>query len=437
MIHRLRKKLTLAYTVTIGLIVACVLAVILYTNERSISERNIDSFEKNRMEVLSKLLYSSSISQTWLAEQELENQLIIHIEENTVPFLFPGSYLAKTDRDGLIEKAKKSAKEQQVNPDVTPVSTSLLKTDVMTINGSHKDTYLACVMVAPSENGGFKSIVLLHDNAQKNAQILNGRILFLITGLSGIAAIFLVSWFFVGHSLKPLAVNREKQNEFVAAASHELRSPLAVIDASSSAILADPSKSQQFLLTIQKECKRMGRLVNDMLVLASADAKGWQVSREHVDMDTLLLDTYEHYEQLCAARHISLNLNLPNESLPPVLGDRERLEQILSILIDNAVSYAVSADTGSDKPPRIELVAEISKHHLSVSVTDHGPGIPDDKKPHIFDRFYRTDHARKDKSHFGLGLSVAKELANLHDGSLILTDTPGGGCTFTLRLKSL
>ena len=433
MIQTLRKKLTLAYTVTIGLILACVLAVILYTNERSISQRNIEGFEKNRMEVLSKLQYSSSVSQKWLTEQEVENQLVIHIEENMIPFLFPGSYPAKTDRESLIEKAKKSAKEQRVDPDVTPVSTSLLKTDVMTITGSHKETYLACVMVVPSDNGGFKSIVLLRDNAQKNAQIINGRILFLITGLSGIAAIFLVSWFFVGHSLKPLAVNREKQNEFVAAASHELRSPLAVIDASSSAILADPSKSPQFLLTIQKECRRMGRLVNDMLVLASADTKGWQVAREQVDMDTLLLDTYEHYEPLCTAKQIGLNLDLPDEPLPPVLGDKERLEQILSILIDNALSYAAQ-DSGKETPTAIELRAEISKHHLSVSVADHGPGIADDKKAHIFDRFYRTDQARKDKSHFGLGLSVAKELANLHGGNLILTDTPGGGCTFTLKI---
>ncbi|MCB7303988.1 HAMP domain-containing histidine kinase [Bariatricus massiliensis] len=436
MIHKLRKKLTLAYTITVGMILACVLAVILIMTEHYISERNADSFEKITMEILSKLQYSSSISQLWLTEQEIENQLIIHIEENAVPFLFPGSYPAQTDRDSLIKKVKELAREQQVNTDAAPISTSLQRTDVMAITGSNKDSYLACAMVLPSQNGGFKSIVLLHDNAQKNAQIMSGRIVFLITGLFGIAAIFLVSWFFVGHSLKPLAINREKQNAFVAAASHELRSPLAVIDASSSAILADPSKCRQFLSTIQKECKRMARLVNDMLVLASADTKGWQVAREHVDMDTLLLDTYEHYEQLCSSKHLNLTLSLPDAPLPPVLGDKERLEQILSILIDNAMAYGISPD--SDAGGRlIELKAESSKHHLSISVADHGPGIADDKKPQIFDRFYRTDQSRKDKSHFGLGLSVAKELANLHEAGLTLTDTPGGGCTFTLRLKSL
>lgn len=436
MFHKLRKKLTFVYTVTIGMVLACVLGVILYTNERSVSERNMESFEKNIMELSSKLQYGNSISQKWLTEQETENQLIIHIEENAVPFLFQGSYSTETQRDILIEKAKKLAYQQRVNADMPPISTSLQKTDIMALTGSHKDSYLAYVMVTPTQTGGFKSLVLLHDNKLKNAQIRNGRFLFMVTGFSGIIAIFLVSWFFVGHSLKPLSQNREKQNEFIAAASHELRSPLAVIQASSSAIQADASKSGEFLDAIQKECRRMGRLVNDMLVLASADTKGWQVARERIDMDTLLLDIYESYEPLCLAKHVNLSISLPDEPLPPVLGDKERLEQIFSILIDNAITYASRGDL-QGVPKGIELDAKASRHHLSISVIDHGPGIKDEQKARVFDRFFRTDHSRKDKAHFGLGLSVAKELARLHEGSLTLADTPGGGCTFILRLKCL
>lgn len=436
MIHNLRKKLTVVYTVTIGIIIACVLAVILYTSEQSVSERNIENFKKNVVELSSKLQYSSSISQSWLTEQEIKNQLIIHIEENTVPFLFPGSYSPDTSRDHLIGKAKNLASKQQVRVDISPVSTSFQKTDILTLTGLYSDTYLAYVMVTPSVNGGFKSLVLLHDNKQTKAQIINTRILFFVTGLTGIIAVFLASWFFVGHSLKPLVKNKEKQNEFIAAASHELRSPLAVIQASASAILTDASKSHEFLMTIQKESARMGRLVNDMLVLASADTKGWQVSRERIDMDTLMLDIYEHYEQLCSYRHVNLNLSLPDNALPSVLGDKERLEQILSILIDNAIAYG-SPGKSQNIFPSIELKARASKLHLYISVADHGPGIPEEYKSQVFDRFFRTDHSRKDKSHFGLGLSVAKELTNLHGGTLNLTDTPGGGCTFTLKLKCI
>lgn len=434
MIHKLRKKLTLLYTITIGMILTCVLAIILYNTERSISERNMEDFEKHMQELSSKLQYSNSISQAWLIGQELDNQLIIHIEENSKPFLFKGSYETQTDRDVLIEKAKALAGKQQVYTDTPPVSISFQKTDIMTLTGSDRDTYLAYVIVTPSQNSGYKSLVVLHDNQKKDTQIKNGRILFLITGFFGVVVIFLVSWFFVGHSLKPLIRNRDKQNEFIASASHELRSPLAVIQASSSAISEDPSRSEEFLTVIQKECKRMGRLVNDMLVLASADAKGWQITRELIDMDTLLLDVFEHYEQLCSNKNIILNLFLPDEPLPTVSGDKERLEQILCILIDNSIAYAYP-ESSNNHTQIIDLKAETSKHHLFIAVLDHGPGITDGDKPRVFDRFFRADHSRKDKSHFGLGLSVAKELASLHEGNLTLSDTPGGGCTFTLKLK--
>lgn len=169
MIHKLRKKLTFAYTITIGIVLACVLSVILYMTEKSITERNIENFRKNVAELSGKLQYDSSVSQTWLAVQETENNLIIHIEENAVPLLFPGSYTALTDRGHLIELAKEMARSRQVNADIMPVSTSLQETGILTLTGSHKDTYLAYVMVVPTRNEGFKSLVVLHDNRQTRA----------------------------------------------------------------------------------------------------------------------------------------------------------------------------------------------------------------------------------------------------------------------------
>ena len=433
MIHNLRKKLTFIYTVTIGLILTCVLIGILLIIEKSMIKSNVEDFEKDIMELSSTLMYNNSISHSWLMNKETEGQLVIHIEENAVPFLFSGYLYTKTSRDTLIEKAKELAWDEQVYTSVPPVSTSIQKTGIMNLTGSYGDSYLTYVMVIPTNNGGFKSLVLLHDNSLINVQILRQRIIFLITWLLAIAAVFLVSWFFVGSSLKPISINRKKQTEFIASASHELRSPLAVIRASASAISADVSRAGYFSGTIQDECARMGRLVDDMLVLASADTKGWELSRQHIDMDTLLLNIFEHYELLCMSRHIKLCLTLPDEPLPDILGDTQRLEQILSILIDNAMYYS-SPEEYSNNMPVIELKAQAAKHHIAISVIDYGPGIPDEKKDMIFDRFFRGDLSRKDKSHFGLGLSVAKELACLHNGDLTLSDTPGGGCTFTLKL---
>ena len=429
MIRKLHRRLTLLYTLTTGLILAVILMIILLMGEQSIRTKDEDEFQRNIMELSSKLQYDSSISQSWLIQMEAENQLVIHIEENSIPFLFEGAKVTATPRDELIQAAKDKALKEQINTEQPPVSTSFQKSSILSVKGHQNDSYLAFVYVIPTKTGGFKSLTLLHDTALVKSQIFLQRIFFLAAGLAGLCALFAVSWFFVGQSLKPLEENRNKQNEFIASASHELRSPIAVIQAASSAIIAEPSKALHFSGTIQKECHRMGRLVNDLLILASADTKGWQISRESIDMDTLLLEVYEQYEPLCLSNGLQLKLSLPEDPLPPILGDKSRLGQIFSILLDNAVTYSGLGDGYV-----IKLQAVCSKRTLKISVIDHGQGIPDDKKGQVFDRFYRADSSRKDKTHYGLGLSVAKELAHLHDGDLLLTDTPGGGCTFTLCL---
>lgn len=108
-------------------------------------------------------------------------------------------------------------------------------------------------------------------------------------------------------------------------------------------------------------------------------------------------------------------------------GDRGRLMQVLSVLLSNAADYA---------PPgsAVTLEARRGKTRALITVSDQGPGVPDREKERIFDRFYRADAARSGKSHFGLGLSVARELAALHGGTLTVRDAPGGGAAFTLSL---
>lgn len=105
----------------------------------------------------------------------------------------------------------------------------------------------------------------------------------------------------------------------------------------------------------------------------------------------------------------------------------EKVSQILTILIDNALSYV--PEGGS-----IRLQAKKEPGAIAISVSDNGPGIPDSEKDSVFQRFYRSDASRNDKQHFGLGLCIAKEIALLHQGSLKILDTPGGGATFILKL---
>lgn len=124
---------------------------------------------------------------------------------------------------------------------------------------------------------------------------------------------------------------------------------------------------------------------------------------------------------------MKLKLELPDELLPHIEGDDLRIRQILAVLIDNAAVYSTEGDT-------IIIRSYARKNILWLEVEDHGPGIDNDKKKEIFERFYREDKSRKDKNHYGLGLCIAKELVGLHKGSISVEDTPGGGATFRIGL---
>ena len=146
---------------------------------------------------------------------------------------------------------------------------------------------------------GYKSLLVLQDISSFSKQLLWQGIFFLLTGLAGIFLLYFASWHTVGKTLLPLKENQKKQAEFIAAASHELRSPLAVIQASASAVRTSPQNTDQMLFTIEKECTRMGNLIKDLLVLAASDSRKWQLTLGAYDSDTLLLDVYETFEPIC------------------------------------------------------------------------------------------------------------------------------------------
>ena len=120
-------------------------------------------------------------------------------------------------------------------------------------------------------------------------------------------------------------------------------------------------------------------------------------------------------------------LGTSDEFFPALNADIDRLNQILSIFIDNAINYSLPKS-------EISLDATVFKNTLVFSIKDHGTGIADKDKPFIFDRFFCADKSRTQKEHYGLGLSIAKELVEMHKGKIELSDTLGGGCTFKIFL---
>ncbi len=426
MLQKLRKKLTLLYTLITGLILTAVVIILALFFGQADRRQQEALFSNYLMAITNKLQHDSRISQSWLASMEQTNGLIIHICEKNQPLLYAGGSPGATNRSTLIERARQQALLEGIDLTFPPVSTDLTRSSLFSVAGDYGDTYQASALIVSARNSSF-SLILLRDVTESSQRLFRTHLLFFLADAVGILLLALANWRLVGASLTPIRINEEKQHAFIAAASHELRSPLAVIGASADAICARSGDPVHFARNIKAECSRMSRLVQDLLLLAAAKSNAWSLTRERLDMDTLLLNLYERYEPLFVSCNLHLKLELPADSLPAVFGDGEQISHILSVFLDNGMTYA-------PKGTAVTLSVTRQKAALVCAVADHGPGIPEAEKERVFDTFYQTDRSRKEKQHFGLGLSVARELAQLLGGRVRLTDTPGGGCTFLLEL---
>lgn len=247
--------------------------------------------------------------------------------------------------------------------------------------------------------------------------------------LSLLLFVFLIRWI-LKKAFAPTEQVLKSHRNFIAAASHELKAPLAVIMSNAELLQSCVEKSSKpfaIASTIDAECSRMSHLIKDLLFLASSDANQQKLYLTEVEIDTLLFSLYEAFEPLCMKKKLRLIPDFSSESYPHLDTDAERLFQLLSIFMDNAISYSPEKGT-------IELQAVWDGKELVFSVADHGPGISREDAPFIFDRFYCADLSRTEKQHFGLGLSIAKELAKLLEGTIGFSETDGGGATFYLRM---
>lgn len=457
MFPKLEKKFVILYTLSTGLILTMILTAAFLFFLSSQSSRRKSMFQDQLFTLMSKLQTDSLFSDSYLAQLEHKNHLSIYIEENDAPFFFQGSYQTRTERGKLFERAENLAAREGIFPNSHPISSNLLQSSLLEIKGDEGDMYLGNILILQTA-GGYKKLILLQDISGNRGQIIRTFIFYVGIGCIGILLLFLTGRWFVRRSLKPLEETYEKQQDFVAAASHELRSPLAVIQSTADAIADAPEVQGRLLEVIRRECRRGSSLVKNLLLLAAADQKQWAVKKRYFEMDEMLLNLLEVYEPLCVSKNGKLLLELPDVGMPKVYADPELCRQIFTILLDNAVAYGLEAgmDNKADKgrkvmmdggaarnqkaekeygnAGRIVLRAEYIHPHVEVSVIDHGPGIPDGEKQLVFDRFYRQDKSRRQKEHFGLGLSVAAKLAEIQGIALDVKDTEGGGSTFCVRV---
>jgi signal transduction histidine kinase len=218
-------------------------------------------------------------------------------------------------------------------------------------------------------------------------------------------------------------------NRFTADASHELRSPVALIRTVAEYALRNPgldSASKEAFEEILAETVEAGRLLEDMLILARADAGYANVVFQPVELTELVADVCARLLPLAQAKDQTLAVDAGDKPAW-TSGDRSSLRRLLSILLDNAIKY-----TPAKGRIRVELTAAPSRTVLTVS--DSGIGIPEDLLPRIFDRFVRADPSRGEVNGTGLGLSIAKWIADAHDATLSVQSRPPQGSVFAVEL---
>lgn len=429
MFKKVHIRLTLLCTGITTIIMIIMSCSYLYVSEKNLHRNQMYSFRNDMNTISTNLEQQSVITMEWLSKMESQGNYTFFLLDNGIPFLY-NTLEASSEKSVLLEECLNHYYQTifidaDNSSSLSPYVSYHTESEFISPALGKKFYYSVLILRRNSSN---LQVIVLSSLDKLEQQIEQQRYLFLFIDLITIFLLAVFSWIFTGILLKPIMENQKKQIQFVSSASHELRTPLAVILSSAECCQeADPDKKSGFLNTIISEGMRMRTLIDDMLTLSSSDNHRFSIEPAPTEIDTLVMNSYEAFDPLAKERQLSLSVELPEESLPLCTCDKNRISQVLSILLHNAISYTPASG-------RIKLSLDYRKDHFYISVSDNGIGISDEDKKKIFDRFYRAEKARSTKGHFGLGLSIANEIVKSHYGSLSVKDSPEGGALFIVEL---
>ncbi len=222
------------------------------------------------------------------------------------------------------------------------------------------------------------------------------------------------------------------RREFVANVSHELRSPLSLlqgyVEALSDGLAEDEEQRQKYLNILLDETLRLRRLVNDLLDLTQLETGNINMKLEKIAVGDLVYRVTGRFQPLFEEQHKNIITSIP-EDLPLIMGDEDKLQQVLVNLLDNAIKYTPQHGT-------VRVTAFYGISGVEISVADSGPGIPSEELSYIWERFYKVDKSRTRETEggTGLGLAIAKNIVRAHGGEVSATSEPGKGAKFTFNI---
>jgi len=251
--------------------------------------------------------------------------------------------------------------------------------------------------------------------------------------LFALAFITFASWWLSALAMRPIYQSYQQIQQFTGDAAHELRTPLAAIQATVESVLRAPHISeddaQETLTVIGRQNQRLTTLVSDLLLLSRFDSEQPPTLKQRCCLPDILNDIAEEMAAFAMSKEISLSVDIQTQPQLSVMGNEEQLYRLVLNLVNNALTYTPAGG-------QVMLSLKQQQQEALISVEDTGIGIAPEGQDRIFDRFYRVDRVRSRKTgNAGLGLAIAQAIAKAHHGTLSVTSQLGAGSTFTISLS--
>ncbi|MDF2545987.1 MAG: Integral rane sensor signal transduction histidine kinase [Anaerosolibacter sp.] len=278
---------------------------------------------------------------------------------------------------------------------------------------------------------GFRIVFL--DITARQAILTNLIYTFCVVAVIMLIVIFFISRFFANKSIQPIQESFDKQKQFIADASHELKTPLAVINTNVDVLLSNGEdaiyQQSKWLYYIKSEAERMTKLTNDLLYLTQVDYSDIKMIFTDFNLSELVENVILTMEAVFFESNVSLKYDIEPHLM--IHGNREQIQQAAMILLDNAIKYT---------NPKGIIDISLKKHHkhIVLSVSNTGEGISLEHIHRVFDRFYRPDKSRvRQTGGYGLGLAIAKTIINQHNGKISVKSIPNDITTFHVELPDI
>ena len=413
----LRRRLTAWYAVTLGTIVL-LLGTGLFTAIREQISAQLDASLLVATQVVARATNIREAEKATASGAVADAVGELRIPERAL-YLFDGTGSAlvpATAPAGIADIARKALRDSVATVSLHPTDDNVLRVYARRFESTSRRPYVAVAVADQLE---------LEDQYATLIWTFAGAAL-------GALLLFAVGGFFLTRkSIEPVERTMNYMRRFMADAAHELRTPLAVVRSRAEIALgpdADPARQREALAAIERESIRLGKIVEDLLLLARSDSGGAPVELKPIFLDDVASDAIGAAGTLAARRDIALSLDAFEEA--PIDGDEALVRQLVMILLDNALKFTPSKGT-----VRVSVTASLAGAVLKI--TDSGPGIPDDQIGHVFERFYRGDAARIRGGGAGLGLSIAQWICDTHHARISLHSHDGRGTVVEVRFPPI